>query len=154
MTSATKTDRLRLRAEDGEDLTVLSTCLQDALVAVRDIAYLPGERRLILVANRFRWEGDRGQGERVLCGFAIDHVRAVRQQGIDRTKPGTLLSILAVRLVGGSPSGGAVEILFSSDATLRVEVDRLLAHVEDIREPYPTSWRPHHPLDDPATGAS
>jgi hypothetical protein len=149
MSPAGKSERLRLRAEDAEDLTVLSACLQDALVAVRDIAYLPEERRLILVANRFRWEGGEGQGERVLCGVAIDLVRAVRQQGIDRGRPGALLSILALR-----PVAGAVEIQFASRAALRAEVDRLLVHIEDIREPYPTAWRPSHKLDDPAAGTS
>ena len=47
---------LRLRAEDAEDLAVLSACLQDALVAVRDLAYDPGAGVFVLVANRFRWE--------------------------------------------------------------------------------------------------
>jgi len=149
MTSAEKSERLRLRAEDGEDLAVLSACLQDALVAVRDIAWVPEERRLILVANRFRWESGEGQGERVMCGVAIDEVRAVRQQGIDRGKPGTLLSILALR-----PVAGAVEVQFADRAALRVEVGRLLVHIEDIREPYPTAWRPSHTLDDPGAGTA
>ena len=35
---------LKLRAEDAEDLAVISACLQDALVAVRDLAYDPEER--------------------------------------------------------------------------------------------------------------
>ena len=30
---------LKLRAEDTEDLAVISACLQDALVSVRDLAY-------------------------------------------------------------------------------------------------------------------
>src|SRR5260370_7067427 len=47
---------LKLRAEDAEDLAVISACLQDALVAVRDLAYAPQERSFLFVANRFRWE--------------------------------------------------------------------------------------------------
>ena len=48
---------LRLRAEDDEDLAVISACLQDALVSVRDLAYDRDARTFVLVANRFRWEG-------------------------------------------------------------------------------------------------
>ncbi len=47
---------LKLRAEDAEDLAVISACLQDALVAVSDLAYAPEERSFLFVANRFRWE--------------------------------------------------------------------------------------------------
>ncbi|HZU89593.1 MAG TPA: DUF2948 family protein [Stellaceae bacterium] len=48
---------LRLRAEDTDDLAVISACLQDALVPVGDIAYMPEEQSFVFVANRFRWEG-------------------------------------------------------------------------------------------------
>ena len=48
--------RLRLRAEDGEDLRVIAAYTQDALVPVTEISYLPDERRFILALNRFCWE--------------------------------------------------------------------------------------------------
>ncbi len=152
------TGRLRLRAEDDEDLAVLSACLQDALVAVRDIAHFPGERRVALLVNRYRWEAETGHstgpGERVLCAVAMDGVRRVRQQGIDRGKPGRFLSILAVRRAADHEDGPAVEFVFAGQAALRVALDRLQVRAEDVEEPYPTSWRPKHPLDDPAPGTS
>ena len=39
---------LKLRAEDADDLSVISACLQDALVAVRDLAYVPEDRNFLL----------------------------------------------------------------------------------------------------------
>jgi len=155
-------DALRVRAEDAEDLTVLSACLQDALVAVRDIAYFPGERRLAMLVNRYRWEGaaeSEPGGERVLCAVALDGVRQVRRRGIDQTRPGHLLSLLAIRAAGfgagagaAPAAGAAIEFLFAGDAAIRVELDRLLLRAEDMEEPYPTAWRPHHPADDDPAG--
>ncbi len=49
-------DPLKLRGEDEDDLAVISAVLQDALVAVGEMAYFPEEARFVLVANRFRWE--------------------------------------------------------------------------------------------------
>src|SRR5437764_3732668 len=76
--------RLRLRAEDAEDLAVISACLQDALVSVRDLAYDREARSFVLVANRFRWErcGD-GEAifERSLCGLAFDAIEHVAYRG-------------------------------------------------------------------------
>jgi hypothetical protein len=159
MTSPTKSDRLRLRAEDDEDLAVLSACLQDALVAVRDIVYFPAERRLAMVVNRFRWEGGQERtmgapGERVLCTVAAEGVRQVRRRGIDQAKPGHLLSILAIRRHEPSEGAATVDVIFAGQAAVRIEMDRLQLRAEDVEEPYPTAWRPRHPLDDPATGAS
>jgi len=51
------TGPLKLRAHDVEDLRALATCLQDALVPVADLAYLKAEKRFVMVANRFKWEG-------------------------------------------------------------------------------------------------
>ena len=52
---------LKLRARDRGDLEVISALLQDALVPLVDVSYLPREKRLVLVANRFRWpEAERG----------------------------------------------------------------------------------------------
>ena len=52
---------LKLRARDRGDLEVISALLQDALVPLVDVSYLPREKRFVLVANRFRWpEAERG----------------------------------------------------------------------------------------------
>src|SRR5207237_2284427 len=82
---------LKLRAEDAEDLAVISACLQDALVTVRDLAYVPQERSFLLVANRFRWEiglrpalGEAAY-ERVLCGITFSEVAAVSYSGFRRS---------------------------------------------------------------------
>ena len=74
---------LKLRAEDADDLAVLSACLQDALVPVRDLAYVPDQKIFVFVANRFRWEsglrpapGD-GDRQRILCAVTFSAVAGV-----------------------------------------------------------------------------
>ena len=47
---------LRLTALDAEDLQVISAQMQDATLLVGDITYLPRQKTLALVANRFCWE--------------------------------------------------------------------------------------------------
>ena len=49
-------ERLRLRARDADDLAVIAACVQDALVPVVDMAFLPTEKRFVLALNRFRWD--------------------------------------------------------------------------------------------------
>ena len=142
---------LKLRAEDTEDLLVISACLQDALVPVRDLAYIPEERTFLLIANRFRWEngvrpapGEAGL-ERTLCGITFSEVAAVSYSGFRRSENGRILSLLAIRV-----ENGKVHLEFSGGAAIRLEVACILCHAKDIGEPWPTPWQPRHDLDESA----
>lgn len=145
---------LKLRAEDAEDLAVVSACLQDSVIAIRETTFLPGERRFVFVANRFRWEdSDRERPvegtaiyERVHCGVCFDAVTAVRQQGLAQRRKGQIVSLLAIEQ--GEEGEGTIDLVFSASIVIRLEVERILCHVEDLDEPWPTQWRPSHPLDD------
>jgi hypothetical protein len=140
---------LKLRAEDPEDLAVISACLQDALVAVRDFAYIRGERRFLFVANRFRWESGQGMAggerpfERILCGVAFSEVEGVSYSGFRRSDDYRILSLLAIR-----PEDGSVHLEFSGDAAIRLEVARILCHAGDLGDPWPTPWQPRHDVDE------
>lgn len=153
-------DALKLRAQDAEDLEILSSCLQDALVRLGDMTYLAEERRFVLVANRFKWEAmdeaappePAGDAEfddpsptyqRVNCGICFDAVRRVRTRHLDLRNRGQILSLMAI-----ITEPGAVTLCFAHGGAVRLEVDRLLCHAQDLDEPWPTKWRPEHPLDD------
>ena len=47
---------LKLIALDEEDLAVVSSLLQDAVVRVTDMTYLPAQKRFAAIVNRFVWE--------------------------------------------------------------------------------------------------
>jgi hypothetical protein len=138
---------LKLRAEDAEDLSILSAILQDALVAVSEMAWLAEEKRFVLVANRFRWEppaeGPRRNFERRLCGVRFDDVGMVQRRGFNPREGDRLLVLLALRA-----EPGVVYLDFAGGSSIRLEVGRMLCHLEDFGEPWPTKWRPRHPVED------
>ncbi|MEL7528744.1 MAG: DUF2948 family protein, partial [Pseudomonadota bacterium] len=49
-------DQLKLAALDQEDLEVLSAHIQDAVLTVADIRFLPNEKKAVFVMNRFVWD--------------------------------------------------------------------------------------------------
>jgi len=137
---------LKLRAEDEEDLAVISAILQDALVAVGEMTFVPEEKLFALVANRFGWErpaqaADRF--ERTLTGVSLEGVTAVQVRGFRPSDITRIMQILAIHA-----EGGTVRIDFSGGGCLRLEVETLLCHLEDLGEPWLTRWRPQHP-DEP-----
>lgn len=154
--SARRGAGLRLRAEDSEDIAVISACLQDALVAVRDLAYDRTGRTFLMVANRFRWEGcgDGASFERILCGIAFDDIDDVVYRGFHRSEEDRILSLLAIQpAVGssrGSGQGGAlIDLEFAAGATIRLSAAAIRCRVRDFGEPWPTVWQPGHLLDMP-----
>ncbi len=134
---------LKLRGEDEEDLAVISAVLQDALVAVGDMVYLPDEARFVLVANRFCWEPPGQKLERQLAGVRFDAVRSVQRRGFRPHERDRLLVLLAIRAEGGS-----LYLDFAGGSSIRLEVDHIMCHLEDLGEPWPTQWRPRHPVED------
>jgi hypothetical protein len=140
----------KLRAEDPDDLAVISACLQDALVAVRDLAFAPEEQTFLMVANRFRWErasrSARGEAgyQRTLCGITFGAVFGVAYHGFRRSEDTRILSLLAIR----PGLGDRILLEFSDGATIRLEVSRILCHAQDLGEPWPTPWQPTHDVDE------
>jgi len=137
-------DALKLLARDAEDLAVISAVLQDALIPISEMAYLPEEQRFALVANRFRWErsptGGRAVLERRLTGLSIAGVSAVKRRGFSLAERDRILVLLAIR-----QAEGALLLDFAGDASIRLETGEILCHLDDLSEPWPTKWQPRHP---------
>lgn len=135
---------LRLRARGLDDLSVISTLVQDALVPVGDIAFIESENSLVFALNRFRWEQKASADvrERVHSGLRFDSVKRVRFRGIDRGDHGRFLCLLAIAF-----DDGIVTLHFAGGGEVRLEVDALNCALEDLAEPWPTIWTPHHDAD-------
>ena len=89
---------LRLIALEPEDLDALSCNLQDAVVRVADLAFLPAQRRFALLASRFDWvAAEHGHMERCRSGLHFDNVTRVASTGFDRSNREGVLNLLSIR---------------------------------------------------------
>jgi hypothetical protein len=137
-------DLLKLVAFDQEDLAVISCHLQDALVRVGDLAYLPRERRFVLAARRFDWEGDVGEPpRRRLAGVHFEKVRAARTRGIDRSNPDRILNLLAVTFSETDAPSGSVTLLFSEGA-IQLDLECIEGQMKDLGPVWEAESRPRH----------
>ena len=139
-------DKLKLSALDADDLGVISAAVQDSLVAVRDCAYFAGEKRFVLLLNRFRWEADATVETaywRTHSAMVFNTVQAVHHHRIPLKEPDRVLELLAA----GVERPGLVILRFAADRAIRLEIDRLACHLGDVGEPWPTPWKPAHPAD-------
>lgn len=148
-------EKLKLRCEDEEDVVVLSSLLQDALVPMAELAWLPAEKCFVFVASRFIWSecidvtlpaGEAGIEcySRQNFGVTLEGVKAVRSRGIDIDDKSRILELLAIT-AAGEVGSATIELVFAGGAGIRVECERIAVHGQDVGEPWPTLHRPRHP---------
>ena len=156
---------LKLIALDAEDLSVMSAHLQDAVVRVGDMAYLPAEKRFVAVANRFDWakalappgsaEDKRraraGNGlERRRTGLRFERVLAAKIHGLDLKDKRASLALLAVTFdasPGTDAPDGDVTLTFSGGAAIRLSVECVEAEMKDLGAAWSAKRSPAHPDD-------
>lgn len=148
-------ETLKLRCEDEEDVVVLSSLLQDALVPMAELAWLPAEKCFVFVASRFIWSecidvtlpaGEAGIEcySRQNFGVTLEGVTAVKSRGVDIDDKSRILELLAITATGAA-GAATIELVFAGGAGIRVECERIAVHGQDVGEPWPTLHRPRHP---------
>lgn len=144
---------LNLGALDRDDLRVISSLAQDAVFPITEMSWRASDRRFGLLINRFRWEDvdaatARGRPvERVQSLLVVDHVSGVASQGIDRSDPDLILSLLAVDFDAAEDGSGHVVMTLAGDGALRLNVETLEVSIKDVTRPYlaPSRKKPDHP---------
>jgi len=147
-------DRLRLAAVDEEDLAVISAYVQDAVLKVGDLVYLPKEHRFALAMNRFTWEkaeGRRKDYERHRAALTFDRVLSVKTSGIERARTEAVLELLAVSFDATDPPAGHVTLVFAGRGAVQLEVEVIEARLADLGPAWATGARPTHDLADSET---
>jgi hypothetical protein len=71
----------------------------------------------------------------------------VRHHEIPLNEPDRMLELLAVSLEGKNGDGAVVTLRFAAKRAIRLEIGRLACHLGDVGEPWPTPWKPAHPVD-------
>jgi hypothetical protein len=141
---------MKIAAADNEDLEILSARLQDATAKLKDIVWLPRQRRFAALFNRYRWEEKaRGNGSRVRAGLYFGGVLAVKSQNIKRGAPEAVVSLLAIKFVpnGGEDPGGVIELQLAGGGGFCLTVECIDAELSDFTGPWEARGRPIHDGD-------
>ncbi|MEA2870955.1 MAG: hypothetical protein QOH67_931 [Hyphomicrobiales bacterium] len=141
---------LKLIALDQDDIAIVSTHLQDAVVKVSDIVWLPAENRLVLGVNRFDWEACGCEDpcyKRRRTALRFDRVMALRCRNVDPKAKDAVLNLLAVEYNETDAPAGTITLTFSGGAALRLEVECLECELADLGPTWTAAARPEHVVD-------
>jgi hypothetical protein len=142
---------LKLLALDEDDLQVMSAHLQDALLRVADIAYVPADKRFAMIANRFDWEtaGDGARGgkknfQRRRAALRFDRVLGVQLQGVNQRAKNAVLELLAIKFEETEKPEGHITLIFAGGGAIRLQVECIEAEMKDLGPVWKTKLKPEH----------
>jgi hypothetical protein len=138
---------MKFVALDREDLQVVSTHVQDALVKVSDVVWRPQEKRLVVALNRFDWAAAEGPDPVLMrCGSALrfERVASCKCRCVNPHGKDAVLNLLAVEFSEADAPAGVVTLTFSGGGVLRLEVECLEVELADVGPSWPADSRPVH----------
>ena len=150
-------EQLKLIALDEEDLAVVSSLLQDAVLRVADMTYVPRQKRFAAVLNRFDWEKATQKGgkdyRRRRTALRFDRVFGAQLKNVKPGPSERVLSLLAVRFDPAEAPGGYVTLTFSGDASIQLQVECIEAELKDLGPEWRTRCKPEHPGEESGAGS-
>ena len=139
---------LKLKAESVEDLQVISSVLQDAILRIGEVRYDSVSRSLTLRLTRFRHENGDGQ-ERVLCGLRIDGVLSVASRGVERDNKDALAVLMSMFFADSEDAAlapsGKLHLIFAGNGEIVCDVECIDLILADVATPRKTESVPLHP---------
>jgi hypothetical protein len=134
---------LKLRAQDGSDLEIISAHMQDALIRVSDILFKRKSRQFAFVANRFAWEAAPA-AERRRTGLHFENVTHAQRKGFSEGDSGLILYLLSMTFTETDAPRGRVELTFSASHSIQLDVEYLDCTLRDLGPAWSASGMPDH----------
>jgi hypothetical protein len=149
---------LKLIALDAEDLAIISANLQDAVMKIGDLAFLPREKRFAAIANRFDWvdaiesEAARGNERRYArrrTALRFERVLSAQVHGMDLKNKGAVTSLLAIGFEPLDLPSGQIVLQFADGGAIRLNVECIEAELRDLGPAWQAKSKPQHPEHPP-----
>jgi hypothetical protein len=143
-------EALKLIALDKDDIEVVSTHLQDAVVKVSDVYWRPHEHRLVLALDRFDWVAASAASDatpelrRRRAALRFERVAACKCRNVNQGDRDASLNLLAIEFSEEDAPAGIVTMIFSGGAVMRLEVECLEAELVDLGPTWACSECPEH----------
>ena len=133
---------LRLLAQDTDDLKIISSAVQDAILRVGDVRFDPVGRSVTLRLSRFRHES--AKPARLEAGLRFDGVMRLQSTGYDRTNRDAFAVLLDMAFEETDTPAGHVVLRLAGGGALRMEVEGLDVLLADTGEARGTRRKPDH----------
>ena len=129
---------MNLNAIDTDELKIIATILQDGLVEVSEVKYLPSIRSFIIMITRFMWEEKiiNKENKRVKAVLVFEDVLSVFSKNIDQMNKSNTLELMTFNYFPTKTKNIEIQLLFKNDAIIKLETEIIRCKLEDQGEPW------------------
>ena len=129
---------MNLNAIDTDELKIISTILQDGLIEVNDIKYLPSIRSFFLMITRFMWEEKivNKVDQRIKAVLSFEDVLSVYSKNIDKLNKNKTLELVTFNYYPNNSKNIEIELLFKNDAIIKLETEIIKCKLQDQGKPW------------------
>lgn len=139
---------LRLIAKDLEDIKVLSSCVQDAILPLKEMAFIPEEQQFALLIQRFCWEYtgtntaeiNQDHIKRIQSALIFSHISSYEALGIEENMD--ILELLAIQ----THHKNSMTLDFAGGASINLKFTSIHVRLEDVGSPWTVSHIPKHKI--------
>ena len=124
---------IKLRAEDDNDLEILSKCLFEAICFDNEMTFIKDKKIFLMSVERFTWECSEAKDEnllQVLCIIQIHLVNSYIVENILDKKSKGLHSLISIAY-----DKGVLMLTFDKKASIRFNISDLKLYIEDVSKP-------------------
>ena len=124
---------MQLNAIDTDDLKIIATILQDGLIEVNNVKYLPSIRSFVLMITRFMWEEKivNKVNKRTKAALLFEDVLSVYSKNIDQSDKEKTIELVTFNFYPNESKNMEIELLFKNDAIIKLETEIIKCKLED-----------------------
>ena len=147
--------KINLKAQSDEDLVIFSTLCQDSIIKVSNIKWAKKSKRFYILLTRLCWELHQFSKKkdtflkRVNSVLIFDNVLSVKSKGIRQSKSDMIISLLTFDYNFSCFENQSIDLIFSGDAQITLEIECIEAFLKDVSEPFESTSSniPNHKND-------
>jgi|TARA_Y100001949_G_C15783398_1_gene241645 hypothetical protein len=129
---------MKFSAIDTDELKIFATILQDGLIEVKDVKYLPSIRSFIVMITRFMWEEKivNKVNLRTKAVLLFEDVLSAYSKNIDQSDKKKTIELVTFNFYPNKSKNMEIELLFKNDATIKLETEIIKCKLEDQGKPW------------------
>ena len=133
------TERMRLRAEDIEDLAVIAALLQDARLSLAEMVFDPKENRFAAAFTRYRRELGHDPATcagltEISTALVFDCIDEVKHRGLDPDSPTQEFALLTIATEPGETWLFHINLIFEGDRAIQLRSYCIDCRLDDFGE--------------------
>ena len=136
--------KLKLKFLEKDEIKIFSFLCQDGIFSTEEIIFDKSNKILIATFSRFCWEFvnkkiNEKTFYRVVSGIRICNINEINYINKDKVDSSKFLNLLSV-----DNNENEIILIFSSDVTIKLSVEKIEIYLDDLDMPWPTAKKPIH----------